>query len=91
VPASEVNGTIGCCGDRVASGTFPGGETVWVFTYDTAADMQAAIQGHIPSDGETSIQGPGLTLLSVDAGDSGGYEVAPAVIAKRIGGKVTGP
>ena len=91
VPVPEINGTVGCCGDRVANGTFPGGEDIWVFTYDTAADMQAAIKEHIPSDGETGIQGPGLTLITVDASDNGGYEVHPSVIARRVGGKDTGP
>jgi len=64
---------------------------VWVFTYATPADMAAAIQEHTPSDGETGIQGPGLTLIDVDTGYNGTYEVPPAVIAKRVGGKVTGP
>ena len=91
VPASEVNGTVGIVGDRVGHGTFPGGEEVWVFTYATPADMAAAIQEHTPSDGETGIQGPGLTLIDVDTGYNGTYEVPPAVIAKRVGGKVTGP
>lgn len=102
VSAGEVNGNVGLGGDRVASGTFPGGEDVYVFTYATQAALTSALAAHVPQDGETAVRGPGLSLLDIDATssanvDSGGnvsvnysYTVSPAVVAQRIKGKVIG-
>lgn len=86
----ESQGHLGVVGDRVASGTFPSGEQVFVDTYATQAALNAAMAGHVPQDGETSLRGPGLSLLDVDC-IPGGCIPSAAVIATRIGGKVTGP
>jgi hypothetical protein len=89
IPPGDTQGHIGIVGDRVASGTFPSGEQVFVDTYATPADLAAALAAHIPSDGETSLRGPGLSLLDVDC-TPGSCTPSPSAIAARIGGKVIG-
>jgi len=96
VPASEVNGTIGLDADRGASASFPGlyGETIWVFTYPSAAyrDYRLAHPLTPPSDGDTGISGPGASIIIVDTMNgtmtSG---PSPAVIAARVHGTVVVP
>lgn len=96
VPVGEVNGTTGIDADRVAYASFPGpeGETVWVFTYPSAAyrDYRLAHPLTPPSDGETAIRGPDASIILVDATygamTSG---PSPAVIAARVHGTVVAP
>jgi len=70
VPAGEVNGTIGIDADRGADASFPGlhGETIWVFTYPSAAyrDYRLAHPLTPPSDGDYKIRGPAASIIIVD-------------------------
>ncbi len=91
VPASEVNGTIGVDDDRGANASFPGlyGETIWVFTYPSAAyrDYRLAHPLTPPSDGDTEISGPSASIIIVDT--SNGTMTSgpsPQQIAARVHG-----
>ena len=90
----EVYGHAGLENDQVAHGTFPGGEQVWVFTYDTAAHRSYWITHPVsgPQDGETDILGPDVSLIIVDAASltaAGGP--VPGLIAARVHGTVLAP
>ena len=78
----------------MAHGTFPGGEEVWVFTYDTPGHRSYWIAHPAtgPQDGETDILGPDVSLITVDAASltaAGGP--TPAQIAARVHGTVLAP
>lgn len=87
----EKYGTMGVENDQVAHGTFPGGEQVWVFTYDTPEHRAYWVAHPMsgPSDGETGILGPMNSLITVDAVSltSAGGPTAQQ-IAVRVGGTV---
>ena len=91
VPASVVNGTIGVDSDRGADCTFPGtfGETVWVFTYPSAAyrDYRLAHPLAPPSDGDYKIRGPGASIVIVSTSDMPDVTgPSPRQIAARVHG-----
>jgi len=93
VPAGEVNGTPGLDADRVASASFPGpfGETVWVFTYPSAAyrDYRLARPLTPPADGVTAIRGPGASVILVDtSGMPDATGPSPQQVAARVHGTV---
>ncbi len=87
----EVYGTQGVENDQVAHGMFPGGENVWVFTYDTEAHRTYWVAHPMsgPQDGETDILGPSISLIIVDAASpaSAGGPTAQQIAAK-VGGTV---
>jgi hypothetical protein len=89
VPAGVVNGTIGIDANRVAGASFPGpsGETVWVFTYPSAAyrDYRLAHPLTPPSDGQYKIRGPGASIVTVDR-SPGFTGPTPQQIAARVHG-----
>jgi hypothetical protein len=86
VPASERQGHLGLDSDRVANCDFPGGESVSVFTYASAAyrDDRLAHPLLPPSDGSYTIRGPQASIVDVDT--TGGTGPSPQQVAARVHG-----
>jgi hypothetical protein len=89
--AGEKYGNPGLENDQVAYGTFPGGEQVFVFTYDTAEHRSywVAHPSGDPQAGESLILGPHLSLITViSASPANPGGPSAQLIAVRVGGTV---
>lgn len=81
-------------GDRMTSGSFPGGESVTVYTSYTQADFQAEQARPPVDDSHGVVVIPGkLAVIVVDAGGqpSGWGGPTPAQIASRVHGTALPP
>lgn len=90
----EISGNTDVEGDRYASGSYPGGESIVVYTFATAPAQAANLAANgIPGDAHAFIAGRLVNayVTAVDAASGYVFTVSPARIAARIGGKVTSP
>lgn len=98
VPTSAVYGQVDIWGDRYASGNFPGGEQVTVYTFADRAAQQAdnaRNSGGASTDSNVVITGPGWKAvvtgalnLTASGTSTITFEVSPAMLAQRAGGTV---
>jgi hypothetical protein len=90
----ETLGSTDIYGDRYASGSYPDGEQVTVYTF-TTIDAQAAdlARNGTPSDTHAVIRANLANVYVTPVGALAGgyvYAVTPAQIAARVHGKVAG-
>lgn len=91
----EALGSTDIEGDRYASGSYPGGEAITVYTFTTTAAQAADLaRNGIPGDDHAIVRAhlANYYLVAVQ-GQSGGYTftVTAAQLASRVHGTVDGP
>jgi hypothetical protein len=89
----EILGSTDVEGDRYASGSYPDGETISVYTFASTADQAADLaRNDIPSDAHAIITTPLVDyyVTAVDGVDGYTFTVTPAQIAARVKGKLVG-
>ena len=94
VPAGVTAGQVDIYGDRYATGTYPGGEEITVYTFaSVTAERADLVRNGTPQDGRATIVGHlydiGAVAVQTNSGEWA-WSVPPSVIAKRVHGSVRG-